>query len=388
MGLVLAAASIFANSCASETKPKTTDVTELKPAMDLQIFPNETSIDVSWLANNNEDDFSGYNIYVTTENPSTIKSNFKLSDDPYDPQAFSPIVLDDAERAIFGKYFNWDKATSKNIAPTDEKTVNALVRCNVTTQDSYGECKAITDADDKHEEYRANGRLTYRITGLTKGTKYVVVVSATKDSGKKIISPTSRPMYVSTRAIQSLSGLALQKDTVSANTYTGVDIETMTAVNITTNNTGGRYCLPTASETTGAKADFYFDLVRGTDPSIVGANGTRIAELGPVEAGGKIFSEDLLSNPARINGNGILPAVSQDIAASTPGTIDQITDIGVKQGYSRCGQSVLLLPFHLYAIAFPSGGSWKYALLETGIYTDDPKTFKIVVANEAGERKL
>ena len=383
----------FLASCGSVTNPKDVDVTKLKPPMNLQAVAGDKSITLRWTANNDESDFSGFNIYVSTDDAAKVTSAFSLTADSSNPQRFTPITTRnekedevDGVRANLAKYFNYVKEAAGSKDPGDSKTFSPLVRCNVSANDTGGACAEATDANTKN---RANGIVEYTVKSLDPAKQYTFFVTSTLDSGKKIVSPTSNIVVVSPHVVQSLS--TDSTFAAPATALTGLNLAGATIASGTFNATasktsGGAYCIPADTDTSGKTLHFYFEkLDNATVPAITPANGTRIVDLGNVKLAkdSTAVTSNLLENTDRLDGTGLVPA--PEAAPST--VVPAATDIGSKAGYSVCGRSLMLFPYHLYAIAFPDGSKWRYALLETSSDVSKPETFKIVVG-KAGERHL
>lgn len=402
-GVALCALPLFAlpvliAGCGSESSPKDVTVEKLKPAMSLQAIPGENSVTLVWTANNNEGDFSGFNIYMSTSGFDAVKTAFNLAQvDANDPHVWSPITFRDPEtddeiesvRKNLSVHFNYDMSAKGSKDPGDGKSFNPLIRCNVKVKDQGGECVKVTDAND---EMAANGRVFYTIKDLDPTKTYTFFVSSTLDEGQKAVSPATNVVTVSPHKTLTVSDASFSFDGPGGNNEKfGVDLSaamtsgTFAPMTFTaTNQNGEGFCVPGTSNENEKKAHFFFDRVNGV-PGIAGANGTRIAELGPVtDTKGTPVTSSLLESIERLDGTALVPRPDSAFNSGAPET----NDVGAKAGYSSCGRTLVLFPNHLYSIAFkdPDSSDWRYAILETGGNVDNPQGIKVVIGNKGARR--
>jgi hypothetical protein len=391
----------LATACGdTETKPADVTVLKLKTPMSLSAVPYTGTVGLSWFANNSEDDFSGYNVYVAEMSPTDVVTAFgNAARDPI-TDALPPIVFRDAQgdeipnvRAILSKFFNWDAAAKANKAG-DGENFAPYVRCNVEDNDKEGPCVSVKTKSDI-EDKRANGVVSFEFEEgvLSPAKTYAVFVAATRDDGEEIASPTSNVIIVrphvavspgsdtffgqiTASATQAVAGLSLDGGKVTKATATFPEA------------TG--FCVAKETTASAKSVDVMFQILGQGDfrkPYITGVNGARVASLGPVIGfDGKVVEENLLESDQRDEGQVLLPRVDAKPSASAP----EDDDLGAGGGYGRCGQSRLLQPANLYAVAIPDGEGWNYAVIESpskAADLDDPTKYRIVVGTD-GERRL
>jgi hypothetical protein len=153
-----------------------------------------------------------------------------------------------------------------------------------------------------------------------------------------------------------------------------------------------QFCL--ASDDADGVTDVSFQSISGK-AYMAGANGARIADLGPAVKADKpteIIKDSPLNSAMRTDAQVLLP-----FAESTPAkTVPASNDVGSDGGYTRCGQSVPLKQNHLYSIAIPEGTEWRYALMavpsdfvEEIVGSDNKRSgLKFVVGKNQNERRL
>jgi hypothetical protein len=354
-------------SCGKVTDPKDISVLKLKPAMSLDAVPTEDGLYLRWQGNNAEKDFTGYNIYVSSSDSNTVIADFGLKPLPSDPSQFYPIAFKDEKedtiesvRKNMAKHFNWDKSSSATKDMGDGKTFSPFTRCGLAQSDISGsECVEATEANTKN---KSSGEVFFKFpAGTLKPTQsYMVFVTSTLDEGKKIVSPTSNVFKIKPQTKLSMPADLKAKSGGSLNSIDLSQAGTLTVKEFVTSSEN-KFCTSTNSNTEG---DFVLELVNASQTVVIsGINGARIADLGPVfGSDGNVVQSNLLSSTLKTPEQLLLPKVNTGVSTTVP--LD--SDIGIEAGYSRCGQSRTLLPFHLYSVAFIDSGKWRYALLETG----------------------
>ncbi len=387
--------ALLSFACGKIEQPKDVEVLKLKPVMSLQAIPGEGNVTLSWTGNNNESDFSGYNIYISDSSPATVKQDLGLENiDTADTHKLKPLVFkDSADEEIKGlrerlsKYFNWDEASKANKDLGDGKSFAPLARCNVTANDMGGACVTI---DDNNMKNRANGLISYTVKGLSAEREYTFFVTASMDKGKKIVSPTSDIIVVAPHKTQTMpSGFKLVSKDENDNTFFGLSFASSGNVNLTTIKTTGveKFCMPQKEPAAISAAQVYFQNIRSASgefsPFITGSNGSRIQDLGVVtDSEGMAMRGNLLEAPTRLSGTALIPGLDVPAVGASP----EDTDIGAKSGYTACGRSLKLMPHHLYSIAFSEAGTWRYALLESGSNSSDSSGYKIIVGLPGARR--
>ena len=379
--------ALLSLACGKIEQPKDVEVLKLKPVMSLQAIPGEGLVTLSWTGNNNESDFSGYNIYISDVSPEVIKQDLGLENiDTADTHKLKPLVFkDSADEEIKGlrerlsKYFNWDEASKSNKDLADGKSFAPLARCNVTANDIGGACVAV---DDNNMKNRANGLISYTVKGLSAEREYTFFVTASMDKGKKIVSPTSDIIVVAPHKTQTMpAGFQIVSKDENDNTFFGLSFAPGGSANLTTIKTTGveKFCMPQKQPTATSAAQVYFQFIQsGIAPAqfITGSNGSRIQDLGVVtDAEGEAMRGNLLEAPTRLSGTALIPGLDVPAVVASP----EDTDIGAKSGYTACGRSLKLMPHHLYSIALVENGKWRYALLESGSNESDVSGYKIIV---------
>ena len=401
-GLFLSLTAVFSLVGCGDTVTDPADVTvfKLKTPMALSAIPQQGKITLTWFGNNNEKDFSGYNIYVSSASRDEISKAFALKKDDLDPHLYSPITFKTANddkianvRSNLSKLFNWDEA-SKGNKEGDGKNFSPFLRCNVAANDAGGACVKATKAN---ENFRANGQISFTFpeNSLQDGKEYAFFVTSTQDDGEEIASPTTGVMFVRPRKVFVSPEFAI---TTVGKTRAGLSLPAGSEPVIA----GGKYedsdtyfCLPVENSDPDKKTNVYFG-TSGTQlvPAIVGANGTRIADLGPaLSASNGVLSDAPLLSPLRSPSQVLLPfAESKPNAAPT---VEELgSDVGSEGGYSRCGQSVTLKDNHVYSIAIPGVTEWRYALLSVAAgFNASPVSgrsgfLSFVSATQENERRL
>lgn len=393
-------ASLVSSCGDTETKPGDVSVLKLKTPMSLSATPFTSSVGLSWFANNSEDDFSGYNIYVAEIDPDSnplvkdFELDYRALDDSYSPITFKDAKGEDAPlvRQRLSKYFNWDANAKANKAGNGEDFAPFL-RCNVSKNDGEGPCVSVKTAPSS-EEHRANGVVQYFFEeGVLSPTKtYAIFVAATRDDGEELASPTSNVVVVSPHVAHTPAAKpATFFDAVGASDTTVVAGLSFSGGKLT--NASGIfpasnfYCTPKEATSASQSVTVFFEVIRD-EPYLTGVNGARVANLGPViDFEGKVVTENLLESDQRDEEQVLLPSAD----AATPSSAEPAAnDLGVLGGYARCGQSRKISPHHLYAVAFPDGSQWRYAVVESPAEADlkKPEAYRIVIGSRPGQRRL
>ncbi|MCA2961737.1 MAG: hypothetical protein IOD12_15920 [Silvanigrellales bacterium] len=384
----------------TETKPADVSVLKLKTPLSLSATPFTSTVGLSWFANNSESDFSGYNIYVAEIDPAAnpLVKEFELDYSPA-KDTYSPITFKDAKgedaplvRQKLSKYFNWD-ANAKVNKPGDGENFAPFVRCNVSKNDAEGPCVSVKTTPAV-EGYRANGVVQYVFddNALSPTKTYAVFVAATRDDGEELASPTSEVIVVGPHVVATPAAAPATFFGNVTNTDTtliaGLSFAGGTLANASgTFPSSNAFCIPKETTAAAKSVTVFFQLLSG-NPYITSANGARISDLGPViDFEGKVVTSNLLESDQRDEEQVLLPSAE----AATPSTTKPAAnDMGVPGGYARCGQSRKLFPNHLYAVAFPEGEAWRYAVIESPAKADleKPEAYRIVIGSRAGQRRL
>lgn len=195
--------------CDKATDPAPVALDELKFAFGLKILDQGNgSVRLKWTGVNNEEDFSGYNIYGAKDNTTVAALEgkaIKLLDDKGD--------VDEAGKATLGKMGYNGKDWETAGPATNEKGDFAvypyyklkngedaiLPSClpSGTAGTDGVECKTLTAEGNTGS---VNGQTYFDVTGLKIGSNYCFTVLATLKSGKKAAPATSEVRCIVPRA--------------------------------------------------------------------------------------------------------------------------------------------------------------------------------------------
>lgn len=195
--------------CDKATDPAPVALDELKFAFGLKILDQGNgAVRLKWTGVNNEEDFSGYNIYGAKENATITALEgkaIKLLDDKGD--------VDDTGKATLGKMGYNGKDWETTGPATNEKGDFSvypyyklkngedaiLPSClpSGTTGTDGVECKTLTAEGNTGS---VNGPTYFDVTGLKIGSNYCFTVLATLKSGKKAAPATSEVRCIVPRA--------------------------------------------------------------------------------------------------------------------------------------------------------------------------------------------
>jgi len=382
----------------TETKPAALSVLKLKTPIALSATPLTGTVTLSWFGNNSESDFSGYNVYVAEIDGDTLAKTFGLTKDET-KDAYSPITFKDEKddekadvRTGLSKYFNWD-ATKKANTPGGGKEFAPFVRCNVAKNDSEGACVSVKTTPAVAEN-RANGVVQFSFdTGVLSAEKtYAVFVAATKDDGEELASPTSNVLIVRPHlSVAPPAGVSFgplsSSDVATGLSFAGGKV-TKAAGTFPKDAATNAFCIPSETTAVAKSVHVYFQVIgTAAEPYVTGANGARVAELGPViDFKNQVVTSALLESDQRDEEQVLLPSIAGTKASTAKPASN---DLGATGGYGRCGLSRRILPAHLYAVAIPEGDSWRYAVIESPAASGlkDATKYRIVVGN-VGERRL
>lgn len=339
LGALTAGSALFGCDKASDPAPVALD--ELKFAFGLKTLDlGSGTIRLKWTGVNNEDDFSGYNIYGVKENDAIARlegSAIKLLDDKGEVDATGKATL--GKMGYNGK--DWetlgpstnedgDFAVYPYYRSINEKDKNAVLPSCFPGTSTAGPdgvlCEAVT-AEGNTGIF--NGQTYFDVTGLSIGSTYCFTVLATLDSGKKAAATTSEVRCVVPRASVTTSDLrAVQGNNMK------VDLAGLRAACSTS---GGASCgaLSTSEDTSGASncaldTSFCLEYLGRTGAPkelyFTASGHSGIQDLGYFEQG--------LSDP-------LLPKIP-NISLNTLQNLD---------GYSLQGQSLPVVANHIYVVA-------------------------------------
>lgn len=389
--------------CDKTTDPTAQGIDSLKYPYGLQVQDlGNGSVKLSWRGSNNEDDFTGYNIYGVEGTASSLGVSdgvpIKLLDDegeaiadakktlakfhyspdaPFKAQAEPAAKSDDDEKDFVYLPIHSLDSDKDPILPTCQTKPTSGVATRAATTE------AGTSLEGPDDGVALNGRASYTVSGLAEGTSYCFLVLATMDSAKEVSSVTSEVRCIVPRYrfdlglyadVSKFVAVHLDKITTQCAAGTCPTLSS-SAPTSTAGDTDYRSFKTTAlgaTSTTFLQTESYTST--GDDVYVVAGATSAIQDLGYYASG---LDDDTL--PRRI------PSVTWD------GTGVQNTD-----GYSVPGQSVLLLANHVYAVARAktaedAGGTDYYYDLFWVKSTDHPTrdeqfTVEVLLASKINER--
>lgn len=321
--------------CDKATDPAPVALDELKFAFGLKILDQGNgAVRLKWTGVNNEEDFSGYNIYGAKDNTTVAALEgkaIKLLDDKGD--------VDEAGKATLGKMGYNGKDWETAGPATNEKGDFAvypyyklkngedaiLPSClpSGTAGTDGVECKTLTAEGNTGS---VNGPTYFDVTGLKIGSNYCFTVLATLKSGKKAAPATSEVRCIVPRASVAPTGSFTWKRLEHAT----LDLA---ALRTACGTSPGATCTLTAPATkaesnsscTGNQS-LCLHYFQGGIPYFTASSYSGIQDLGYYE-------------------NGFNDATLPKIPKIAMGTIQNI------DGYSLKGQSVPVIANHLYVVA-------------------------------------
>jgi hypothetical protein len=321
--------------CDKATDPKPVALDELKFAFGLKVVDlGNGTVRLKWTGVNNEEDFSGYNIYGTKESADIAKLEgkaIKLLDDSGD--------VDASGKAALGKMgyngTNWETAGAATnndgdfavypyykIKNGDDAVLPSCFPTATTAGTDGYECSAVTTEGNSGT---FNGQTYFDVSGLKIGSNYCFTVLATLDSGKKAAPATSevrcavpRASVTPPTALTGESGKHLAMD--------------LAALRTACSSTGGTSC-----------GTFATSLTTGSNQNCDGNQSLCLNNFSNAlyfTASGHSGIQDLGYYALGFN-----DPTFPKIPTITLGTLQNL------DGYSLKGQSIPVVKDHIYAVA-------------------------------------
>jgi hypothetical protein len=347
----------LAVGCGSSTDPDAVGLDELKFASGLKVVDQGGgTVRLMWNGVNNEDDFSGYNVYGVKNSADVAKlegSSIELLDDKGEPTADGKATLQlmnfngtDFETAGAAN----DAAGDLQVVPYYAKAEGedpVLPSCIPAENAGDGvECKT-TDAEGAKGTF--NGLTWFDVTGLKVDGQYCFTVLPTLDSGKKVAMTTSEVRCVYPRSKMAIDGMTdktktLALDFKAIRAACGADGKGCEGDVIDISTDGGIALTDTRAISCGVtyKADGSVDKATvqalclehfSGKPNFTAGKNTGVQDLGWYPGG---------FNDATV------PAVP---------ALGSFSNLQNKDGYSVAGQSLPIEDEHIYAIAHGEEGT-------------------------------
>ena len=340
---VLTGALLF--GCGDDkASPEAVDIEELKFASGLTITDlGNGTVQLSWLGTNNEDDFSGYNIYgAKTTTGSEIQAKegqtIQLLNDTGDPIEAGRALL--AQMSYNGT--DWESVGTVESDDDDDKFKFFPYYVNKNEDDEpivpsctpSGENCAVSDADTDFDAVASvNGRQTLQLAGLVPGGLYCFTVLSTLDEGNNVAQTTSEVECVAPRH-KIETTFVVDSNEIGGDTSTGrnmrIDLKAVreacaagTCTFTGTEIASGNFC--NGDNTTEALC---IENVNGSPNFTAGLN-AGVQDLGYYTSGHA--SSDLPTAPA----------------------LQSINTLQNVDGYSLAFQSVFSVADHIYVVAEP-----------------------------------
>jgi len=373
-------------ACGNElSEPKSVDITDLQPVTSLEPLPGDRKIVLKFDAANNEEDFSGFNIFRIKEGKTfnEVKTAFNLSlVNVNDPHIYTGINIDDNARKALAQYFH--KETAEEDCAVDSKGAETstklcpYARCYADS----GECKRMEKPEKKAP---SNGTLYFVDDKVENGKEYTYLVVPTLKEGKRMASMTSQVVRIRPRKTYTFTnGTTLKSFGIEIKAEEG---NTLALQEIIIPKVAGKdeYCLVTPKKGVDS-VHFYFDTINEKiGPTSSG--GARWATLGsPQDENGNPLQKEWNSVDFLLGTNSLVHQVGEGLSA-TENSQDTMKKVG-KNGYADCGKTGALRPYSRYSIALPDG---KYAVLYTGEGQGedfDVSKFKLVIGETAEDLRL
>ncbi len=379
----VAAMGVLLTGCGDATDPTAVGLDELKFSFGLNIVDQGNgTVRLLWSGSNNEDDFSGYNIYgakgdaLAAQEGNTIKLlNDKGEEDTAgkatlgtmgyngkDWETAGPSTNPDGDFSVYPYY------TTKN---GGEDAV--LPSCMPNKNDgAESVCTPLTaEAGASHI---FNGMTHIDLTGLKIGSQYCFTTLATLDDGKKVAQTTSEVRCVVPRsavdATATASGVPADKKAF------GLDLE---ALRVACDVDGGTKCgalkmdtdLRTAATTSFAdEGDVQDDQGFTADEPTKGCNATTTVALCVEYFSGK--PNFTAGANTGIQDLGFYSGFDDATLPAAP-KLSEFGELQNKDGYSVAGQSLPLEANHVYVVANGIAGvtSFYYHFVYVGAITND-----------------
>lgn len=338
----LLAVSVGLAACGdSSSDPDVVTLEDLKPATSLQILDlGNGSVRLSWTGLNNEDDFSGYNIYgklvaePTTDSvkakegqtlrlmkdDGTVDSDVKtmLATMSYNGTDWETVgTKTDPEAEIeYYPYYATSTAEAEPITPSCQPA---------STVDTTGKypCNDTVEGQEDPDTLILNGSTYKDLSGLKIGSTYCFVVVSTLDGGDKIPGATSEVRCVVPRGDMSATF------TAESGKYIAIDFKALREQCAAASSANcGDLTLPAA---TAGDCDTPADTTVCIELFSSKVNFT---------AGKSAGIQDLEYSPT-----GFAKSLTQASEVSSYGTLQNV------KGYSLAGQSLPALDDHVYVVA-------------------------------------
>lgn len=342
----VAAMGALLTGCGDATDPTAVGLDELKFSFGLRIVDQGNgTVRLSWNGVNNEEGFSGYNIYGAKgdELASYEGKAIKLLDDKGEPDTAAKELL--KKMSYNGK--DWETSTSGTNADGDFEafpyytagTPPDVVAPSCMPAETSGagkECKPVAADGGTHV---FNGSTWIDMKGLKIGSNYCFTTLATLDSGKSVAQTTSE-----VRCIVPRSAVEVATATATKGSSFGIDLE---ALRVKCADTGGETCgtLDVGTVVTdGQAAGTAFLATCGATTSLALCL-EYFSGKANFTAGGRAGIQDL----------GYYENGFDDLTLPAAPALSSFGELQNKDGYSVAGQSLPIEDKHVYAVAHGEG---------------------------------
>ncbi len=400
----VAAMGVLLTGCGDATDPTAVGLDELKFSFGLNIVDQGNgTVQLVWSGSNNEDDFSGYNIYGKKTDDAFVAANegntIKLLDDKGEEDAGGKATL--GTMGYNGK--DWEAAGPStnpdgdfSVYPyyTTKNGEDAVLPSCMPNKNDGADSVCTPLTAEAGASHIFNGQTHIDLTGLLVGSTYCFTTLATLDDGKKVAQTTSEVRCVVPRAKLDVTATAdgdSDGSTGTADTHKafGLDLEALRV----SCGTDGKACaldldtdLRTA--TTTAFADESDDLGLTADEATKGCNTTTTVALCVEYFSGK--PNFTAGANTGIQDLGFYSGFDDATLPAAP-KLSEFGELQNKDGYSVAGQSLPLEANHVYVVANGIAGvtSFYYHFIYVGAITNNTTTatasfpIQIRVSNKA-----
>jgi len=350
----VAAMGVLLTGCGSSSDPSAVGLDELKFSYGLHIVDQGNgTVRLIWSGSNNEDKFSGYNVYGLKGDAMAAQEGqtIKLLDDKGEADATAKTTL--AGMGYNGK--DWETPGPTTNADGDfasypyYTTINGtdavLPSCMPNKNDGTDSvCTPLTAEGGASHIF--NGETHIDLKGLKIGSNYCFTTLSTLDDGKKVAQTTSEIRCVVPKAqvdVAAAQAVGLKDDLSGTAKSFGVDLE---ALRVACGTDGGTKC---------GELDVTKDL-RTTDITALAANpnaggcnaDTTVALCIEYFSGKPNFTAGAKTG---VQDLGYYPLGFDDPTLPKAPKLSAFGDIQNKDGYSVAGQSLPLEASHVYVIA-------------------------------------
>lgn len=385
--LGVAAMGVLLTGCGDATDPTAVGLDELKFSNGLNIVDQGNgTIRLYWSGSNNEDDFSGYNIYGKKADEAFVAANegkaVKLLDDKGEEDATGKALLgtmgyNGTDWETAGPSTNPDGDFSVYPYYTTKTGEDAVLPSCMPNKNEGADSVCTPLTAEGGASHIFNGVTQIDLKGLKIGGTYCFTTLATLDDGKKVAQTTSEVRCVVPRA--SVDATATASGSPGTKKAFALDLE---ALRKACGETGGTACgtLAVDKDLRATPATAFTDDTDAfmADEDTKGCNTTTPYALCVEYFSGK--ANFTAGKATGIQDLGFYPGGFQDDTLPSSPKLSKFGELQNKDGFSVSGQSLPIEANHVYVVANATDitvtepSSFYYHYIYVGEITNDQTT--------------